>query len=83
MELIELNAWADKLNVPGKKWNETDDDFRKRLLEQFQKPLRPRIVDRYCVEEWNIVEPSNGDQHWFYFYNDLSIELLTIRGNKK
>ena len=41
------------------------------------------MSDKYCIDEWYIVEPSTGDQHWIFFYNDGTTETLTMRNFKK
>ena len=47
----------------------------------WSKPLIE--IERYVISEWYLVEPTTGDKHWFYFYNDDSFETLTMRNNKK
>ena len=41
------------------------------------------VSERFCIKEWYILEPSTGDQFWFYTYNDGVVEILTLRNNKK
>lgn len=36
-ELEKLNGWADLLNVPHKAHDETDKEFRERLVARFDK----------------------------------------------
>ena len=85
MELIELNAWADKLNIPRRMMYETAGNFRRRIVEQFQKPLQPRTVDRYCIKEEcieHVLERENYflfTRTWLITYSDNTTEQLITR----